>query len=120
MHEYLEGRGMLHTIELWLLDAVGWGDLDSDGLEEAVVLLSSERRGWPEEGLNGSGLQIQVFAVRSGTVALLTKRGVPSGHVERVLVSRGQIALERRGAHPLRLHFADGRLSLVDPPVDSD
>src|SRR4051812_36268729 len=40
LHEYMVGHGTAHTTDLWLLDAVGYGDIGGDGNEDAAVAIS--------------------------------------------------------------------------------
>jgi hypothetical protein len=100
-----------HTTERLELDAVAYGDLDQDGIEDAVVTLASDWLGCGDLRAGGRGLTrtstIQAFTVRDGAVVPIAKKlwahRVPSpslaiadGEVQRTyLLENGHDCVER-------------------------
>jgi hypothetical protein len=106
-HVWYEGKGS-HTTELWMLDAIGYGDLDGDGREDAVLALTWEYYGYTDDR---RALEVEAFSIRDGVVVPIARTHAPAGRVREVRVTDGGVELTRVGGGTHALRFADGRLS---------
>lgn len=117
LHEY-EEMGGPHDTDIFRLGSVAFGDVDGDGVEDAVVVLDHQAHG--AHGGSHQGARVYLFTIRAGTVARLADGTARMGSVARI--AAGRILLDYAPAELVctqELRRAGSKLaSRTDPCVD--
>lgn len=118
IHEY-EELGGLHDTDIFRLGSVAYGDLDGDGVEEAVVVLDQES--YAAKAGQHLEARVFVFALRGGKVVGVAQASTHVGSVASVRGNRARLDYGEPGAprctHELRLD-ATKLVTASDPCVD--
>lgn len=117
LHEY-EELGGAHDTDIFRLGSVGYGDLDGDGTEDAVIVLDHDSYG--AKGGQYQVAQVYVFTIRGGKVASIASTQTHRGSTGRISGTRLFLDYQPAALRcTLEMRLVAGKLvTASDPCVD--